>query len=152
MALRLTNATDNLPILNRALQDIDQLKKRVSNLEGSSALITYIPKVVASSGSYTTVSAQGRYQALGKFIFLHLRVTFTTINTGTFPIVSLPIASNGYQYNLTGVDTSGTNGKMCSGQINFNQPGLIILRNYDGTTPAVNGVTLHVSGFYEAVI
>ena len=152
MAIRLTNTTNNIPILNQALQDIANLKLQVSKLQEASDFITYVPKVVASSGTYTTVAAQGRYQALGKYIFLHLRVTFTTINTGTFPIVSLPIASNGYNYVLTGVETAGVNGKMCSGQIAAFNNGLCELRNYDGTTPAVNGATLHVSGFYEAVI
>jgi hypothetical protein len=152
MSVRLTNTTNQIAILNKALRDISDLQKRVKGLEASSDFVTYIPKVVASTGTYTTVVAQGRYQALGKYIFVHIRVTFTTIGTGTFPVLSLPIASNGYSYVLTGVDTSGTTGKMCSGQVDYKQPGLVILRNYDNTTPAVNGVTLHVSGFYEAIV
>ena len=151
MAIRLTNTTNNIPILNQALQDIANLKQRVANLERASDFITYVPKVVASTGTFTTVAAQGRYQALGKYIFLHIRLNVTTVGTGTFPILSLPIASNGYNYVLTGVEIA-VNGKSCTGEIAFKQPGLVVLRNYDNTTPAVNGAEIHVSGFYEAIV
>ena len=148
--VRLTNTTNNIPILNQALQDVANLKTQVAALQKTSDFITYVPKVVAVSGTYTTVSAQGRYQALGKFIFVHIRVNVTTVGTGTAPLVSLPIASNGYNYVLSGFELSG--GTACYGAVAIPQNGLVRVNKYDGTSPAFSGATLHVSGFYEAVV
>jgi hypothetical protein len=46
-----------------------------------SAWSTYSPAVTANSGSFTSVSAAGRYKDLGKTRFITVSVTVTTVGT-----------------------------------------------------------------------
>lgn len=149
MAPRLTNTTSNLPILNQALQDIESLKQRVTDLEQTTNIITYTPTVTAQTGAYTTVGASGRYQRLGKFIFLFIRATFPNVGTGGFPLISLPSAANGQTYSIGGTEIVA-NGKTVMAEVAFGGNGILVIRNYDGSSPAVNGAVICLSGFYEA--
>lgn len=91
---RLTNTSNNIPILNQALQDIAALKAQVAILQTSPPLKLYTPNVTALTGAFTTVQAQGWYTQVGAQILLLLQINIVAVGSGSEPIVSLPIAAS----------------------------------------------------------
>jgi hypothetical protein len=112
--------------------------------------ILYTPTITAGSGTFTTVSASGRYTVFGKFVFIQITIVITTNGTAAgFVAASLPLFSvnaAGIIYYLLGRGL--VSAKTISGGIgsNSNSCGIV---NYDGTYPGASGETLTVSGFYE---
>lgn len=152
MAIRLTNTTNQIPILNQALQDIDTLKKQIAALQSAApAIQTWIPQVTSVSGAWTTVAPTGRFAQIGPFIFFTIYCKFVNIGTGTQPIFSLPLSGNGQFYSCTGVEIKNT-GLAWTGMIPWQHNNLLIARRYDNGNIASNGDTLLLSGFYEALI
>ena len=62
-------------------------------LWNNAAWTSYSPTITASSGSYTTASANGNYTRVGKLCVLRLRGLITTVGTGTNPVFSLPFTA-----------------------------------------------------------
>lgn len=56
----------------------------------NAAWVSYTPTVTAASGSFTTISATGRYKRVGKICVVTNLLTITTVGTGTGPRLSLP--------------------------------------------------------------
>lgn len=54
---------------------------------------SYTPTLTAASGSYTTVSAAGRYMVMFGICFVQITCTFTARGGGTLPIIGLPVAA-----------------------------------------------------------
>lgn len=153
MASRLTDTSTpgSLPILNQALQDIANLKGRVATLEAAIPTIkTYTPSVTAATNSFTTTQSKGRYCLIGPYVFVEIVVKFITAGTGVYPIVSLPAASNGQFYCLSGSDIAGT-GDTWTGEIPRTNNGLVVFRRADNTGTMSDGSILIASGFYEAL-
>lgn len=112
---------------------------------------TWTPTVTAGSGTFTTVSASGRYKRiLGKTIVFSLRITITTNNTAAgYVQTALPVAcaNIGWYQQAVGAETSVTS-KQLKVNLQSNSTNMFIT-NYDGTYPGGSGYTLDISGMYE---
>lgn len=111
----------------------------------------YTPVITAAAGTFTSVSATGRYRRIGKLIFVQMAVTITTNGTAaTYVIATLPLTSlnsTGVVHVLTG-KASAVSGKVLAGLVPANSASAIITAA-DNTYPGSNGETLILSGFYE---
>jgi hypothetical protein len=117
---------------------------------GATELINYTPVVAAQSGTITTLgSLIGRYQRIGKTLFIKIGVPITTIGTGSVAVKAyLPpgmLAATdcviaGRENNLTG--------NMLQGSI-ITGSDIISITKYDNTYPGGNGYLLTVSGVIE---
>lgn len=153
MAKRITNLSDqsNLPIINQALQDIDQLKQQVTALQNASpAVRIYTPTISAATGSFTSAVARGRYVQIGALVFITVLLRTITVGTASAPLLSLPVMSNGQSYALTGVENQ-INGLSWTGEVSWGgHKNLFVMRRYDDTNAPASGSTIIMSGFYEA--
>jgi hypothetical protein len=115
------------------------------------ASIVYTPVITAGSGTFTTVSASGRYTVFGKYVLIQITVTITTNGTAagqvtaTLPFSSVNVA--GVEHVLAG-RAQAISGKMLQGAIGPNASAVGIV-NYDNSYPGASGETLVLSGFYE---
>jgi hypothetical protein len=107
----------------------------------------YTPVITASSGSFTAVSATGRYLKVGKTVSLQVDISITTNGTAnTAVLASLPFAAvgnsilAGREMNATGIMLSGTTSNS-----------VLVIETYANAYPAANGYRLIVSGIYECV-
>jgi hypothetical protein len=120
-------------------------------VQASPAWTSYTPTVTAAPGtSFTTVSATGAYQTIGKNVFFTATVTITTNGSAAgYVYVSLP----------SGITASGTavlsgreefyTGKLLQGYITNGATAVVIL-NYDNTYPGGTGYVLTVSGTFQS--
>ncbi len=109
---------------------------------------TYTPTVTATTGTFTSVSATGRYKVANGLVFFRIGITITTNNSAAGHVrVTLPIACGSLPYTCYGYANT-TSGKMLSGFILANTTTLQI-SNYDFTYPGASGETFVISGFYE---
>lgn len=107
----------------------------------------YTPTVTAGSGTFTSVSATGRWCQIGKLVFFTAEVTITTNGSAASSVnFTLPTTANsdtvfaGREVNitqnaLTSVVASGSNVAMTV--------------SYSGTYPGANGYKDLISGCYE---
>jgi hypothetical protein len=147
MATRLTNTTNNIPILNQALQDIATLKTQVAALQAPSLLSIYTPNVTAVSGTFTTVQAQGWYQQIGIQVSLLLQVKIVAVGTGTEPVISLPLqASSKMNQTLVGRENGNTGNELQFVIVSGKNYGVVFTYN-NGTTVA-SGNIYNISGTY----
>jgi hypothetical protein len=120
-------------------------------VQASPAWTSYTPTVTAAPGtSFTTVSATGAYQTIGKNVFFTATVTITANGSAAgYVSVSLP----------SGITASGTAvlsgreeayyGKLLQGYITNGATTVDIL-NYDNTYPGGTGYVLTVSGTFQS--
>ena len=82
------------------------------------AWTAYTPVITASTGSFTTVSATGYYQVIGKTCFVSVNITITTVGSASGLIyATLPFTSAArIQIGGWGMETSST-GNMLKGYI-----------------------------------
>ena len=111
---------------------------------------SYTPTISAGSGTFTTVSATGKFKVSGKICFVSVTITITTNGTAaSFTLASLPItASVTPLYALFGRETLAT-GKMLQGQVTGSRVNDVFIRDYTNAYCGGNGYTLNVSGWYE---
>ena len=114
------------------------------------AWTAYTPTITPGSGSFTTVSASGRYKQIGKTVFLRVTVTITTNGTaGTQVDVSLPVANENAEFQvMNGVEVA-TTGSALSGII-LKTSSTLRIRRYDNAYLGGNGAVLVMEGSYEA--
>ena len=111
------------------------------------AWASYTPTVTASSGTFTTVSATGRFKTIGKTVFVQFTVTITTVGTASgLVIASLPATAAGGSYNLSG-NTGG--GFQLTAAVGAGT-NLCTIAKYDGTSAISAGAVLNATGVYEA--
>lgn len=65
----------------------------VLSIADKPAWTTFTPNVTANSGTFTTVSATGKYLVVFGICYMHLTITVTTKGTGALPKVSLPFTA-----------------------------------------------------------
>ncbi len=120
-------------------------------VDDDSPWTAYAPIVTALSGTFTSVSASGKYHTIGKTVFVSVSVTITTPGTGNYPLVTLPVApaSPSGQY-LVGRETA-LNGAALIGQVDRAASGKLFIQKYDANPPNVAGWVLELSGAYESV-
>lgn len=118
----------------------------------SAAWTTYTPVVSSVVGTITSYTASGRFQQIGKIVFVAIDVTITNNGTGSSGInMTLPItASVTVAQSLSGSENN-TTGKTIHGTITTGGgSGIVFVRQYDNAYPANTGSELIISGTYEA--
>ncbi len=131
-----TDVAGILPIANGGTNDT------------GTAWTAYTPTVTASSGTFTSVAATGRYKTLGKTVWLQLSVAITTNGSAAGVVLATaPSTAAAFDYPLAGQETTaagfGLTGRVVgsSTQIQINK--------YDATYPGADGRTLVMCGVYE---
>lgn len=116
----------------------------------NNAWSAYTPTITANSGTYTTVSATGRYKQIGKTVICEGTVTTTDIGTGTgATYVTLPVtAKSATAYAGSGYIKSTAAG--LSVGIFDTDATHIRLYTASGGTAAANGLLLNFTITYEA--
>jgi hypothetical protein len=112
----------------------------------------YVPVVTAGAGTFTTVSAVGRYIQFGRLIFVQVVVTITNKGTATNASVTLPVQAQGSNRQmLPGVDI-GVTGDALTGDIGFGGDFTkFLIRDYIGGAAYIaNGAILALTGVYES--
>jgi len=119
-------------------------------LWNNAAWTTYTPTVSAVSGSYTTVSATGRYTRIGKLCAVQARVSITTNGTAAVAtIITAPFtsASSSQTYNGSGRENLST-GAMLNCRIGTNDT-LIYIEQYNAVYAGGNNRQLDISIIFE---
>lgn len=118
----------------------------LNNIGLGSAWVSYTPTITANAGTFTTVSATGKYKQIGKTVHVSIVIVITTNGTASgYVSATLPLPQVGsVVYYGRAVVVSG---KMLQG-VNVVASTIAIL-NYDGTYPGANGEVLFVAGTYE---
>jgi hypothetical protein len=116
-----------------------------------SAWTSYTPTITALTGTFTTASATGSYYKIGNLVFFRVKITITTVGTGTNPIFTLPFQANasGDRVILAGSETALT-GKMLQARVD-NSATTSTVFVYDNTSPAATGAVCMISGCYLSV-
>lgn len=112
----------------------------------STAWTTYTPTIAAASGSFTTVSATGRYKQIGKTVCIKIVITITDIGTASgYITATLPVSAQASQGALSGsASTSGI------GLSVVMDTGLAYIFKYDSTYYGPTGSVLTVTGTFES--
>lgn len=121
-----------------------------SGFLGTLGWIPYTPTLTASTGTYTTASALGWYKLVDNIVFLHIKVTITTVGTGTSPVVGRPFpceSASGVFPLLHGRENA-VSGKTLNAVNNPGATQTYTVFNYDNTNPVVSGSVCELEGFY----
>lgn len=112
------------------------------------AWMPYVVSVSSGTGTFTTVSAVGRYKKRGRQIFINIVVTITTVGTAaSYVRASLPVISGPVAQCISGKETAtdfSVNGEIAAGASNID------IFKYDGTTIAASSRVVVLTGVYEA--
>lgn len=111
------------------------------------AWTAYTPTITPKTGAFTSVTATGSYLVVAGLCFLRVKITVTTVGTGTKPQFTLPLPA------LTGTDgfsipciEGAANGKRGSAAI---LGGIAECADYNnGDLVTANGSVINVMGFY----
>lgn len=115
---------------------------------GATPWTAYTPTVTSGSGTFTTVTATGAYQKIGKVIHFQVAVVVSTQGTASgATIVSLPTANAGPVAIANGRAIT-VSAKALQGYIPSTS-GSCFIFNYDGSTPSASGETLVINGTYQ---
>lgn len=113
------------------------------------AWTSYTPTVTAGSGTFTTVSATGKYCKIGKTVFWRVHVTITTIGTAaggvyvTLPVTAQTATDSAFYGREDAITGNSLNGRF------VNSTTATILQ-YNNSSPIVAGYQLKFGGAYEA--
>lgn len=113
------------------------------------AFTTYTPTATpVGGGTFTTVTATGRYKQIGKLLFFQINTTITAIGSGSGPLaVTLPLSLTAAgTYVVVGRDQ--TSGKSLNGYV-LAGSNIVNVAFYDNTTIVVNGNNPVISGVIE---
>ena len=107
---------------------------------------TWTPTIAAGSGTFTTVSAAGRYTKTGRMVIAQLRIFLTdsTGGSGWINISNFPFANSQASYAVAYGESPS--GQMIRGTIGASSVNLF---EYDNTDPVTNG-NYSVTLIYEA--
>lgn len=136
-----TGVTGTLPIANGGTNDT------------GTAWTTYTPTVTATTGTFTTVSASGRFKTIGKTVFLTVLIVDTTngtaavVVTATLPPGLPPAVNNTFM--IPGFN--GTANVAVMANVSTNSGGVLNIIKYDGTFPIATGQSMWLTGVYESV-
>lgn len=109
----------------------------------------WTPTITASSGTFTTVSASGRYIQYGKTVHWTLVIDITTAGTASGGVVfPLPVAVLGGAGHLGNGREAAVTGSAVQVYATSTTLGRVI--KYDDTTIIASGRSLWLSGTYEA--
>lgn len=129
---------------------VEILFARKSDLDDvTSAWTPYTPVVTAASGTFTTVTATGRYKKIGRTVFVTANLVVTTVGTATGAArMSLPVASsNAIAFIGVGRENALTgNAFTCF----LSDANTLQMVTYNNTFGLSNGSQLAVSFVYES--
>lgn len=127
----------------------DKLKAAFDAINGATGVWTaFTPAITASAGTFTTVSATGRYILVGKTVHFTIQITVTTNGTAATAILAtIPVTALNTNNAFAGRETALT-GDVLSASLT--SATAIFIVKYDGTYLGGNGAVLVVSGTYEA--
>jgi hypothetical protein len=117
---------------------------------GATELIDYTPVVEAQSGTITTFGTIiGRYQRIGKTLFIKIGIPITTNGTGSVAVKAyLPSGMLAATSCVIAGRENNLTGNMLQGSIATGSD-IISITKYDNTYPGGNGYLLTVSGTIE---
>lgn len=113
------------------------------------AWTSYTPTVTAGSGTYTAISATGKYMVAFGVCHVQIVVTVTTKGTGTYPIVTLPFPALAGSLGMPlpmRQNGAGTN-YLGFGRI-ISTLASVQLAAYDNSDISATGDTLYLNGSY----
>lgn len=117
----------------------------------NAAWTAYTPTITAGSGTFTTVSASGRYKLIGKTAFVSIVVGITTVGTAVGSLsVSLPVTATSSSANMGMGRENGLTGKMVQGLIAGGATSVAIF-DYQNVTVNASGAQVFFSAVYETV-
>lgn len=118
---------------------------------------SYTPDVGAGAGTFTSVSAIGKFRLVGRMCFVSASVYITTNGTAAnYTMIGIPITSTSQSnlevaYPFFGREGLVT-GKALGGLVTSQRPNHIFVRDYSNAYCGDNGYQLNVSGWYEILI
>ena len=119
-------------------------------LQETAGWTSYVPTITAGVGTFTTVSATGRYRQIGKTVNFKLQIVITTNGTAATSIsATLPVAANSTNPSVVVGRCAAVSGKMVQGLINTSATTVVLL-TYDNLYPGATGESVDVSGNYES--
>jgi hypothetical protein len=112
------------------------------------AWTAYTPTITAGSGSFTTVSASGRYKTVGKYCSFSVDIVCTSVGTaGAYINMPLPNSLNPkINCTMAGINRSSGAAVTVLAYAASNTANLFL---YNGTFPITSGQTITVSGTFE---
>lgn len=112
----------------------------------------FTPTITAGSGTFTTVSASGRYKQNGKTVHFAVTLTITTNGTAAGWVnATLPVTKRtGSGLSQFAPGWNQSTGAAIFGVIQATAPTLVSIFKPDGTYPGATGATLQIAGTYEA--
>lgn len=113
------------------------------------AWTSYTPTITAQSGTFTTVSATGRYKIIGKTVFVTITITITTAGTAAGAILAtLPVNVGGsFAYMLPGRENALTGNMLQALTSTVTQ---VSINTFNNGSPIATGNSVIVSGQYES--
>lgn len=122
---------------------------RASTPFGDTPWVAYTPTITANAGTFTTVSATGRYLQRGLIVHVHITITITTNGTAATAILAtLPITTTANAGGMfIGKETALT-GNAITGIVTPSSTSLAI-QTYNGGYPGANGAVITIDGRYE---
>lgn len=113
------------------------------------AWTAYTPTVTASSGTYTTAAATGKYVTIAGICYVQITLTVTTKGTGVTPIVTLPAtALSGSTQMPLQAREGAINGKTGAAVISAALNSLQIFDYANGDLVTANGCVVYINGSY----
>ncbi len=116
---------------------------------GPNAWSTYAPTITASVGAFTTVSATGRYWAMGKILHLQVEITITLAGTAASVIqCPLPGSYTSKAFVVLPGRDNGITGSMLQAFVGSGQGSLNIL-DYKNASVIATGGDIIIAGSFE---
>lgn len=127
----------------------DSLNNRIYPVSALGVWQTWFPTITTASGSFTSVSATGKYIIWGKTLHFTEIITITTNGTATNTLTTVPypplVTTSGTS--IAWGRESAVSGSMVQMDLNSSTTGII--RTYDNGNPNANGAVIYIRGFYE---
>ena len=108
----------------------------------------WTPTITATTGSFTTTSAAGRYTQIGKTVHFQVAVTITTVGTGTGAKFSLPVTAQSAIGTIGGYRERAVSG--LTGTVSISTTSTAIFHEYDNVQTIASGWVFQAYGTYEA--
>jgi len=110
---------------------------------------TYTPTVTASSGTFTTVSAVGKYTKVGNVVVAQIRATLTAIGTAVSTLrVTLPFTAAADNYSAGSGFESASTAFALGVFVDPATPTYMKIVKYDGNTIIANGYVVNATVTY----
>lgn len=140
----------NISAQNKALARVSSGAGNAEEVDFQTAgWSTWTPTIGCSAGSFTTVSATGRYATFGKTVVYRVEIVITTAGTASGDITAtLPSSSAASAVNI-GLEIIAT-GNVVRGYV-APSDNRIFIAKYDNSSIIGSGRTIVISGAYESV-